>query len=99
MTPQATSLSALSDHEWQVLRSHWSRFSGMSFCHKLSRKWTVKGFGINGPLFTTKGATERYVSELICAESRWRAAQHAEAEARRDAAELARIEQRWRGHT
>jgi hypothetical protein len=73
-----TSLSKLSDHDWQVLRSHWSMYSGFSFCRKLGRKWTVDGFGIVGPLFTTKGAAERYVSNLICAESRWRAAQRAE---------------------
>lgn len=76
---QTTSLSNLSDHDWQVLRSHWSMFSGFSFCRKLGRKWTVDGFSIKGPLFTTKGSAERYVSNLICLEARCRAERTAEA--------------------
>lgn len=75
-----TSLSSKDDHDWNVLRSHWMRFGGFSFCRKLGRKWTVEGFGISGPLFDRKGDAERYVSNLICAESRWRGHQRWEAE-------------------
>ncbi len=67
-----TSLSILSHHDWTVLKSHWSMFSGMSFCRKIGRKWTVEGFGIKGPLFTTKTKAEEYVSNLVRAESRYR---------------------------
>lgn len=76
----STSLSSRSEHDWNVLRSHWSQFSGFSFCRKLGRKWTVEGFGISGPLFATRKAAEAYVSNLIMAESRWRAHQKWELE-------------------
>lgn len=80
-TAHETSLSKLSDHDWNVLRSHWSMFSGFSFCRKVGRKWTVEGFGISHPqLFIRKGDAEQYVSNLILAESRWRAAQQWEME-------------------
>lgn len=72
-TAHETSLTKLSEHDWNVLRSHWSMFSGLSFCRKCGRKWTVEGFGISGPLFVTKRAAEEYVSNLILAESRHRA--------------------------
>lgn len=75
-----TSLSKLSEHDWRVLSAHWSQFSGFSFCRKTGRKWTVEGFGISGPLFTTKTAAEEYVSNLILAESKWRAHERWEAE-------------------
>lgn len=67
-----TSLSDKSERDWNILRSHWSMYSGFSFCRKLGRKWTVEGFGISGPLFTTKKAAEEYVTNLILAESRHR---------------------------
>lgn len=76
---QTTSLSKLSDHDWQVLRSHWAMYTGFSFVQKLGRKWTVQGFGMNGPLFRTKTAAERYVSNLVCAESRCRMERRQEA--------------------
>lgn len=79
-TAHETSLSLLSEHDWNVLRSHWSRFSGFSFCRKIGRQWTVEGFGIRGPLFKTKTAAEQYVSNLICAESRRRSHQQWETE-------------------
>lgn len=75
-----TSLGRLSEAEWNALRGHWSMFSGLSFCRKLGRKWTVEGFGINGPLFKTKAEAERYVSNLICAEARSRRRQQWERE-------------------
>jgi hypothetical protein len=75
MDAHETSLSKLSEHDWNVLRSHWSRFSGYAFCPKLGRKWIAEGFGIRSPLFKTKGEAERYVSNLILAESPWRAYQ------------------------
>ena len=80
-TAHETSLSKFSEHDWNVLRSHWARYSGFSFCRKIGRKWMVEGFGISHPsLFTRKGDAERYVSDLICAESRWRSHQKWEME-------------------
>ena len=78
-TAHETSLSNKNEHDWNVLRSHWSMFGGFSFCRKVGRKWTVEGFGIIGPLFNTKKAAEEYVSNLILAESHWRKHQEWEA--------------------
>ncbi len=77
-----TSLSSKSEHDWRIASAHWSQFSGFSFCRKLpkSKKWMVEGFGISGPLFSTKKAAEEYVSNLFMAEGRWRAHQRWEAE-------------------
>lgn len=83
-----TSLSKLSETEWRAMSSHWSMFSGFSFCRKIGRKWTVEGFGFKtSPLFDTKRAAEEYATNLLLAEGRWR--RHQEWEAEHKAAQFA----------
>jgi hypothetical protein len=74
-----TSLSSLSDHDWQVLRSRWHK--GIDWnVGKLGRFWQVTGDCFKGaPLFKTKKAAFDYASNLILAESHWRAHQEWEA--------------------
>lgn len=67
-----TSLSNLTDHDWQVLRSRCMR--GIDWTvQKLGRKWTpLACFGKNAPLFTTKTAAGDYVDNLMRAERHYR---------------------------
>lgn len=68
-----TSLSCLSDRDYQVARAHWMRFGDFSFCRKVGRKWVVEGFGVKaGSMFATKTAAAEYVSAQFCGEARWR---------------------------
>lgn len=70
--PISTSLSNLSDHEWQILSSRWAR--GMSWvCVKVGRKWSTMNDGLGFPLFNTKREAYDRTNALICTEARHRA--------------------------
>ncbi len=85
-TAHPTSLSGKSEHDWNVMRSHWSMYSGSSFVRKLGRRWTVEGFGLTYPgLFETKTKAIEYVDNLLLAEGRWRAHERWEADNKEDA--------------
>jgi hypothetical protein len=75
MQAHSTSLSTLSDHEWHILSSRWSRGIDWTVC-KMGRKWIInidhpsfRAF----PLFRTKTAAYDAATNLILAESRYRA--------------------------
>ena len=67
-----TSLSKLSDHDFQILKSRWNR--GIDWIvHRCGRKWElISDFG-NFPLFDTKSAAYDAGTNLILIESRYRA--------------------------
>lgn len=72
--PQATSLSTLSEHDWQVLSNHWAMFGIDGTVAKVGRKWEIMGkLGTGFPLFTTKKRAFDVASELVCLEGRHRA--------------------------
>lgn len=67
--PLSTSLGALSDSEWNILRNRWSR--GIDWnVEKIGRKWNIHFGGF--PLFKTKKAAYEAGANLICAESKHR---------------------------
>lgn len=77
-TAHETSLSALSDHDWQVLSNRWARGIEWMVQKVGTRHWIIsevvpqfKAFG----LFKTKREAFEAVTNLILAESHWRAAQ------------------------
>lgn len=64
-----TSLSSLSDHDWQVLHNTWAR--GIDwFVENINGKW-LPTFG-NFPLFRTKSAAYDAGTALVLAEARYR---------------------------
>jgi hypothetical protein len=66
-----TSLSSLSEHDWQILRNRWARGINWFVC-KLGRKWTLTSDFGSFPLFTTKTAAYEAGTALILAESAYR---------------------------
>lgn len=75
-----TSLSTLSEHDWSVLRNTVAR--GVDyFVGKLGRRWQIilPAFS-TFPLYRTKTAAYEACSNLVIAESRWRAYQQWESE-------------------
>ena len=68
-----TSLSKLSEHDWAILSSRWSK--GIDwYVHKLGSQWEViESFGKKIPLFKTKRAAGEFADNLLLAESRYRA--------------------------
>lgn len=68
-----TSLSNLSEHDWQVLRHRWA--AGANVARKVGRRWSVDDFvGKPWPHFRTRKAAVQAIDDLVCAESRHRAA-------------------------
>lgn len=73
-----TSLSKLSEHDWNVLRNTWARGIDWYVC-KVGSKWTLsRVFPGAWPLYKTKKAAGEAADNLICAEARWRAANRKE---------------------
>lgn len=67
-----TSLSKLSDHDWNVLRHRAAR--GIDWTvEKIGRKWAVQSCFGNFPMYRTKREAGEVAGNLILAESRWRA--------------------------
>lgn len=74
VTAHETSLSKLSEHDWQVLSNRWARGVDWYVRKVGKRHWTpIEALG-RFPLFTTKKAAELAATNLILAESHWRAA-------------------------
>lgn len=74
-----TSYSKLSEHDWNVLRHRAAR--GIDWTvEKVGKHWAVQDCFGRFPLYRTKREAGAVVSNLICAESRWRAHQQWEAE-------------------
>lgn len=83
MEPISTSLGELSNHDWQIMNSRWSR--GIDWnVHKLGKRhWEVGGrLGRGAPLFKTKGAAYQYGENLICLEAAHRSWLRLKAEGR-----------------
>jgi hypothetical protein len=74
MTAHETSLSKLSDHDWNVLRSRWHR--GIDWnVKRLGHGWEIIGdLGRGFPIFPTKTMAYNAGEALILAESLRRAA-------------------------
>lgn len=71
--PIRTSLGKLSNHDWHVMRSRWSRGVDWFVFKVGKRHWRLADEYGNFPLFTTKAAAYRVGSDLILAESCHRA--------------------------
>ena len=71
--PIPTSLGKLSDHDWHVLSSRWSRGIDWNVAKVGKRHWRILGDVGGFPLFSTKTAAFDAMSELICRESAHRA--------------------------
>lgn len=70
-TAHETSLSGLSNHDWQILHNRWAR--GIDWVvSKVGGGWMLsESFG-NFPLFKTKKAAYEAGTNLILAEARYR---------------------------
>lgn len=75
--PHRTSLSDMSEHDWNILSARWAR--GIDWMvHKLgARHWEIVGFPTHNagfPLFKTKREAHQKATDLLLAESHYRAA-------------------------
>jgi hypothetical protein len=74
-----TSLSHLSDHDWNVLKSRWHK--GVDwYVHKTGSRWTIIEAIGKFPLFRTKRHACQVADDLMLAESHWRSHQQWEAD-------------------
>jgi hypothetical protein len=72
--PYRTSLNRLSEHDWHILSNTWAR--GVDhYVFKVGRRgWRILDTFGNFPIFKTKKAAEEAASNLLLAESAYRAA-------------------------
>jgi hypothetical protein len=68
-----TSLSKLSEHDWQIIRNRWAR--GVDWVvSKCGKKWQIMGdLGKGFPLFKTKKEAYEAATNLLLMESHHRA--------------------------
>lgn len=73
MTETETSLSALSAHDWNVVRNRWA--CGQDhYVHKVGGRWSIDAVAPGFPRYRTKTEATKIADDLICAESHWRLA-------------------------